>query len=233
MKICINYYGQLRDINTTVNTYNNNIKDNKNEFYILYTTWENENTDSFVNAFPNAFINKIPLPNLNNYKNIIDNFNLDPVNRKFKTIEHYIYSLYIKQYSLNTIDIFEKNNNIDIDIVINIRTDTYMFKNSIKHFYNLVDKNNNNVYCADEYKFDVYNTGALPDAMCMSLRSTANKILNQLDMLEKCVVIENNKITNFFHPETTFYNHLRNNNLNIIILPFNAYVKCPYHTTIK
>jgi hypothetical protein len=228
MKICINYYGQLRDIKTTINTYNNFIKDTNNEFHILYTTWENENTIDFKNVFKNAFINKIQLPDLSNYKNIIDNYDLDPVNRTIKSISHYILGLYIKLKSLNTIEIYENTNNIVFDIVINIRTDTYIWGSHLSTFYNLVSSNDNKVYCANEYRFDVYKTGSVTDAICFSNRNISNTILNQLNNLEKCVVIEKNNITNFFHPETTFYNNLKNEALSIIILPFNAYVSVPY-----
>jgi hypothetical protein len=40
MNICINFFGQPRFVNNANYIYNNFIKDEINNFYVLYTTWK-------------------------------------------------------------------------------------------------------------------------------------------------------------------------------------------------
>ena len=47
MKIGISYWGQLRNMSITSQTFNDFIKDENNEQHIVYTTWEDENVSEF------------------------------------------------------------------------------------------------------------------------------------------------------------------------------------------
>jgi hypothetical protein len=227
MKICLNYYGQNRDINITKYTFENFIKsDNVDiEYYILYTTWDTENTNEFKELFQNSFIEQIEYPNLNNYKFIIDNYKMDPTNPN-KTIEHYLLGLYIKKMSYKTIEKFEECNNINFDFIISLRTSIYLYDNHLSVFYNDINQNLiNKIYVAKDPCFDVHpNQPALPDIISIANKNITKKQLEQIDVLDNCLVIG----TNFFHPESSFFNILKHHKIDIISLNFRAFPQSLY-----
>lgn len=219
MKICINYYGQPRNVSLTRNIYDHFIHDQHNEFYILYTTWTTENVNDFKKIFTSAHINQIDLPNITTYNDLITNYNLDNTNQH-KSIEHYVKGLYIKKMSYHTIDNVEKKNNINFDFIISLRTDIYMADNRLSIFYDYINKNlNNNIFLAAGLKFDVYNEGAEADTICISNKQIMFKVLSQFDILPVCTL--SNK--NIFHPETSFKKCLSYYKFNVINLNFRAF----------
>ena len=220
MNICLNYFGLPRKLEVAQNTFNKYIytNDNNINYYILYTTWENENVDEFKKIFPNAYINLIDKPDLKKYDYIINNYTLDITNQ-YKSIEHYLLGLYITKMSYTTIINFENNNNINFNFIISLRTDLYL-NNHLSNFYSYINKNlNNNVYVANSPKFSIYSQPSLPNAFFISDKDTAKKILEQLDILVNC----NIKDTNFFHPESSFYNSIDFSKINIIELNLFAF----------
>ena len=225
MKICLNYYGLPRKLEVAKNTFNEYIStpNNNINYYILYTTWENENVDEFKEIFQNSYINFIEKPDLKKYDYIINNYTLDHTNN-YKSIEHHVLGLYIKKMSYNTIINFENNNNINFDFIITLRTDVYL-NNHLSNFYSIINKNlNNTVYVANSPKFSIYNQPSLPIVIFISDKETSKKILEELDILVNC----NIKDTNFFHPESSFYNALSFLKINIIELNLFAF---PQHIT--
>ena len=166
--------------------------------------------DEFKKIFPNSYINFIEKPDLKNYEYIINNYTLDITN-SYKTIEHYVLGLYIKKMSYTTIINFENNNNINFDFIITLRTDMHL-NNHLSNFYDTINKNlNNTVYVANSPKFSIYEQESLPVVMFISDKDTSKKILEQLDILINC----NIKNTNFFHPESSFYNAIAFSKINI------------------
>ena len=230
MNICLNYYGLPRNSEITKFTFNKHIHTNDNNinYYVLYTTWENENVDEFKKIFPNSYINFIEKPDIQKYNYIINNYNLDPGN-PHKTIDHYVLGMYIKKMSYTTITNFEKNNNINFDFIITIRPDIYL-NNHLSNFYDFINTNlknkdlNNTVYVANTPKFDVYGQPALPDVMFISDKDTSKKILEQLDILVNCTL----KDTNIFHPESSFYNAITFLKINIHELNLFAFPSMPW-----
>lgn len=224
MKICVNYWGELRNLEITIKVFNNFIKDNINEFYVLLTTWEEQaNLNDFLKLFPHAKIKLLKKnPDISKYSNILDNFKMDCTN-PFKSIHHYVLGLYIKNNSKYIIEEYENEYNIEFDIIISIRTDIYIYDNHLTNFYNNIFENNkktiNNVYVGIDPCFNIYNEGALPDVICIGNKETIIKCLSHIDILEKCTL---NNINNF-HPETSFYKSLVNMNLNIYKLNFRAF----------
>jgi len=226
INVCLNYYGQPRNSNITSDIYYKfiNIDDNKHKlpfnvnYHIIYTTWKYEDVSSFKKIFPNAYIEQIEEPNMENYKFLIENFKMDVTNHH-KNISHYVKGFYIKQSSLKTIEKYENNNNINFDFIITIRPDIYI-NDYLPKFYEVIsNKLDNTVYTAIDPIFAIYNSPALPDVICISNKKTMEKILNQLSILKHCTV----NGSNFFHPETSFYNALNYYNLNIIKLNFKAF----------
>ena len=143
---------------------------------------------------------------------------MDPTN-PLKSVEHYIKGLYVKQQSYNTIENYEKLNNIKFDFIITLRTDIYLDKHLFEYYEKIMNNLYNTVYVANSPKFNIYNNPSLPDVICIANKEITKKIVDQLSNLSYCVV--NN--SNLFHPETSFYNALEHLNLNILKLEFSAF----------
>jgi hypothetical protein len=206
--ICLNYYGQVRNNNITRDTYNKFIQGD-NEYHIIFTTWNNENTTDFERLFPNSYIKKIETPNMDNYLEYSTNIVVDKTNPN-KSIQHVIYGLYIKKMSYDTIEEYENINNIKFDFIISLRTDVYLNKN-LNVFYDYIynNLNDNVVFVATQPKWDVYKEGALPDVLCISNKVVMKKMLSQLDSLDKCLLANSTQ----FHPETSFCKYIKFMNL--------------------
>jgi len=218
--ICINYFGQCRDIKTTEQIYNEFIKTNDPniEYTILYTTWKDEDTTEFANLFPNAYIKKYDYPDLNDYKNIINNYSMDPTNvANKKTLIYYLLGLYIKKMSYYTI---EDVSHMKFDCIVSLRTYIYIYDLHLSTIYNNIEKET--VYVANSPKYDIYlriGQPALPDVIFISDKNTMKYILHQIDIIGNCNV----KNTNAFHPESSFYNSLAFFNLKIMCCNFRAF----------
>lgn len=217
-KVCINYFGQCRDIGVTEKIYNNFLKtsDPNIEYTILYSTWKDEDTTDFEKVFPTAYIKKYDFPDLKIYKSIVDNYSMDPTN-PYKPLEHYLLGLYIKKMSYYTIEEF---NHISFDCIVSLRTYIYIYDSHISSIYNNIEKHT--VYVANAPRFEVYsNIGqrALPDVIFASDQNTMKQILHQIDIIEQCKV----KNSNFFHPESSFFNSLDFFQLKIVCCNFRAF----------
>ena len=214
MNICINFYGQQRDLQNCIEMLKNNILNKENNFYILYTGWEDEE-QIIENLLEPCFIRRISFDKIlfNDYLKKYSNIEVDPLN-PYKTLEHVIRGLYIKQQSINTINEFVEKNNINFDIIITLRTDTKLSHSLFIDYYYIKQLGFQNIYVSRESNFDynVYNIGATSDFIFISNYENSLKILNQLDNLEDCL-IDN---TNYFHPETSFCKFLRHNKFNIV-----------------
>jgi hypothetical protein len=156
---------------------------------------------------------------MSNYSTIIQNYEMDPTNACVKNVEHYIKGLYVKQNSYNTIENYEKLNNIKFDFIITLRTDIYLDKHLFEYYEKIMNNLYNTVYVANSPKFNIYNNPSLPDVICIANKEITKKIVDQLSNLSYCVV--NN--SNFFHPETSFYNALKHLDLNILELELKAF----------
>ena len=223
MNICLNYYGQVRNNSITTETYKKYIDDKKNNIYVLYTTWDTENVTQFKDYFTNSYIRQINVPNLyDEYSDIINKCKMDPTN-PHKSITHYLFGLYIKKESYNTINTFEEEKNIKFDVIISMRTSVYI-NNNISNYYNAILNNVNDEHCtvfvANEPCFDVYNQGALPDVFYITRnKSVMKNVLSEIDILDHCLITN----TNFFHPEASFYKSLAHFKLNIVKLKLFAF----------
>lgn len=226
LNVCLNYYGQPRKLDITKNTYDNYIKLNENDplnvkYHILYTTWKSENVGEFKTLFPESYVEQIDEPNMENYEHIIKNYKMDSTNilNSNKSVENYIKGLFVKQKSFDTIERFEKEKNSKFDFIITMRTDVYLDKHLPDFYETIMSSLDNNVYVAKEPKFTIYNNPSLPDVISIADKESTKRIVGQLDILPNCVVND----SDFFHPETSFYNALKYSNLNIIELDFKAF----------
>lgn len=217
MKICINYYGKPDRLNITKEMFDYYIKDEINEFYILYSTWNTKNIDSFKVIFPNAYIKTFDIPSILEVEEYNNNFKMDSTNNH-KSIQHYIMGLYIKNKSSETILEYEKNNNIEFDFIITLRCGIYFNKEKISSFYNIILNKNNCVYLAIEPSFNIYNMGSCPDVISISNKNITLKILSQIYNIKNIII--NNE---FIHPETSFYLYLKFLDLEITQLNFMAF----------
>jgi len=92
---------------------------------------------------------------------------------------------------------------------------------NISTFYNLISQtiNNNMIYVAYEPKFNAYSQYALPDVLFIASKDVTYKMLNRLSIIEHCFV----KNTNWFHPESSFFNAIEYFGFIINELPFKAF----------
>lgn len=219
MHICLNYYGQPRNIELMKNTFEHHIKNSDITYHLLYTTWDTEPVDEIVKHFQNVFILQYPHPDNNIFTDLINRFSMDPGNWH-KTVLHYLLGLYIKSMSIKTIEEYEKNTNIKFDFIVSLRSDIYINRN-FSIFYDLIAQNMNDkmVYVACDPKFDVYSQPALPDVMFMANKYVTYKMLDQLAIVEHCAV----KNKNWFHPESSFFNAIEYLGFVINELPFKAF----------
>ena len=201
MRVCLNYYGQNRDASRTKSVYDNTIRFDQYPgltYDILYTTWKDENIEGF---FPNAFIRQVEQPNLEDYKDFIQNYKMDSSNA-FKSMEHYLLGLYIKKKSYETIEEYEKNNNITFDFIISLRTDVIIYRKHLCIFYKTIYNNLNNIiYVPNDPRFGSSSISALPDSLYIGNKEVMKKVLSQIDILKYCVIPG----TREFHPETSFF----------------------------
>lgn len=220
IKVCLNFWGQPKNIQNLQNMYESFIYDPQYDFFIVYTTWNSENITTFKNFFPTSYINLIDLPSTNdpNYMDIVNNYTLDWTNKaNGRLIKSYFLGLYCKDYSRNTINNFETNNNIKFDIILTLRPDTKLFTN-ISHFYKEINNTSNTICVASEPRYDIYREGSYPDALCISKRNEMFQLLDFINELKLNTLYN----TNIFHPETASYKIIVNKNLLIKYLDFNA-----------
>ncbi len=220
MNICVNFFGQPKFVNNAKYIYNNFIKDNSNNFHILYTTWEDENIEVFENDFPGAFIRKIKKPDESVFdKDLLENYKMDYSNAH-KTMSRYLYGFYIKAQSKETVLEYERTHNIEFDVIVTVRIYTKL-KNSISPYYERIKNDSENVYVASERLFNIHNSPSYPDTFVASNRSIGLDILDCFDVLKEST-IHNSKI---FHPETSAYNIIKNKGHKFFYMPnFYAFV---------
>jgi hypothetical protein len=222
MPICINYYGQPRELERTKRIYDEFLASSSHDVYICYTTWDTESIQEFRKLFPNSYIRQIPVPDTEAlYSETINRFSIDPSNRSRKSMAHYILGLYIKKHSYYMIEQLSSDIGATFDIVVSLRTDVYLYDCIIKDQYDDMLKTfkTNTVFVANAPKFNIYGEFGLPDVFYISDMPTMKKILFQLDILEECVVPRKR----FFHPETSFHVSLVRMGLSIIELPLRAF----------
>jgi hypothetical protein len=223
MNICINFYGQQRDMSNCINMLSNNLLDNKNKFYILYTGWKNEEP-LFEKMINPCFVRRITADKdkIDNYLKKYSNIQLDATNvANSKIFENIIYGFYIKNESINTINECINKFAIHFDLFLTLRIDTKILTPLFNEYEYIKQKGFQNVYVSkkDRLDWDIYKVGAISDFICISNYENTVKILNQLDNLQHCLIGN----TSMFHPETSFCKYLNYNNFNIERLGFLAY----------
>ena len=233
IRICINYWGQPRNRESHArDIYNSRIihpnsNENNYEFHIVYSTWKDENIETFKKLFPEAYIKQYDKPDMGQYKNIIDNYKLDKSQPSSKSLERYLYGLYIKKLSTETIIKYQEQKKIKFDIVVSLRVDCNIWDGNVFDHYNNILKlnkinvNNNEIYFANENRYDIYNQGGVPDTLLLGNLNNVLLASKQIDIIEKTTLTNTKEI----HPETAFFKGCIASGLNVKYLPFKAFPK--------
>lgn len=220
MNICVNYWGQPRQLNIIEDIYKNQINDNINNFHICYSTWKTENIENFKKIFPNAYIKQYDFPDLSLYNNIIDNYHYDDTTVS-RDIKNYILGIYILEQSLKTINEFKEMNNVNFNFIITIRPDTDIYNGTLFSYYsdinNNINNDNNTFYTANSPRFDVYNEGAVPNALFISNLHNMSKLLTFPDFKNISIM------QNIIHPETAAGKNIKYNKFNLKYLNLYAF----------
>ncbi len=218
MNICLNYWGQPRELKIIKEIYDTQIYDNKYNFYVLFTTYKNEDVKKFVEYFPNSYINQIDDINENDYEEIVKEYTFEHWSNN---ILHYIRGINLRSKSYETINNYIKEKNIKFDLVLTLRPDSDIydckFYNLYDHIFEVLNKNPNILICADKPAFDVHQCGTIPDALFISKMDTIEKILKFPNF--KIISVSNNVV----HPETASYKHVKSQNIDICYLNFYAF----------
>lgn len=220
MKICINIFGSQRDVNNTVDLVNNYIIENENEYYILYTGWENE-PQIYETLFENIYIKRFALDKqaIKEYCHKYSQYKVHDGYVPPKTLEYILEGLYIKQKSMVTIQSFMIDNNIQFDLIITVRSDTKLTDKLSNYYSEIIQHGLDKIYIANGPNWNIFNKGAASDLICISNYENTIKMLDQIRNFDKCIAEETN---NTFHPETSYYRYLRWCNDSVIRLNFEA-----------
>jgi len=221
MNICVNYWGQPRLMNIIEDIYKTQINDNINNFHICYSTWKTEDISRFKAIFPNSYIKQYDYPNLENYKDIIQKYKYDGTTIS-RDITNYIYGLFIREQSINTINEYMNIKNITFDFIITIRPDTDIYNGLLHSYYYNILENTNFLYVATHPRYDVYNQGAIPNALLISSYNNMKNILKFPNF--ELIAIDGN----YIHPETStgkqvIYNQIPIKYMNLSSFRFNNY----------
>lgn len=216
MNICINYWGQPRKLKIIKEVYESQLKDNINNFHICYSTWKTEDVQDFKAIFPDAYVIQYDLPDFTLYEDIIFKFKYDHTTVS-KDIKNYILGLYIREQSLKTINKYIQNHNIIFDFIITLRPDTNIYNGNLKQYYDNINNNSNILYLAKEPRYDIYNQGAVPDALLISNFYNMNKLIS-------FPIFENIAIDgNIIHPETATGKNIIHNSFVVNYLDIYAF----------
>lgn len=226
MNICVNYWGQPRLLNVIEHIYNSQINDGLNNFHICYTTWKDENVSKFKELFKDSYINQIDKPNLEleKYKDIINKFTYHSYN---PDIKHYMLGIYIREQSLKTVVEYQMQKNINFDFIITIRPDTIISEGVLYSYYSTIIKNMDYIYVCDRPRYDIYNKGAIPDAVFISSLDTITKIIKSFSFEKDNDIppdFDNVCVNgNIIHPETVSGQLIRLSDIPIYFLNLHAF----------
>lgn len=109
------------------------------------------------------------------------------------------------------------NNNINFDIIITIRPDTDVYDGLLNTCYVSMLENTNMLYVATHPRFDIYNQGAIPDALLISNFDVMVKLLKFPDF--RFISIHKNII----HPETATGKNVKHQNICVKYLNLSAF----------
>ena len=188
MNICINIFGQQKLIETLKSTLEKNIIDSHNTFHLLYTGWKDEEP-IFENLFPESYVVRI-----NKNQELIDiysekykNIFLDNTN-SYKNINHLINGFYIKNKSIETIEKYMLEKNINFDLIITMRTYTNIFYNYKLNYDIMKSIGLEKVFVPKGRDFNIYKTGSCCDTIVIANKSNTMKILEQINYIDKSII---------------------------------------------
>jgi hypothetical protein len=226
-KVCINFVGQPKYLYNLSDIFENYIYSPDYEYHILYTTWKDVNVDEVKQTCPNIFIKHIDKPDTpdhpyyNEYLHIINNFNYDGSNLFMgKKINNFFLAQFIRDQSRYTIEEYEKTNSIIFDIIVTTRLDVDIQHQNISNYFNqILETKENTLFVGNAPMYDLYNQGSYPDALLMSNKNTMLQLLDYITILKFCAMDNN-----IFHPETASYKIATSKNINVVYLPFYAFI---------
>ena len=213
MKILLSFIGLQRTIMKTHENLKETLLNNKDEFTIIFVTWESENTEDFNNMFPDAIIHKIP--DINFYNN--PDFDKWTGNM---TMNHHLISvipdrkdafyLYYRQTYLwyKTAKIIEEKY-LHFDIVVKARPDCIIENNKINSFYHLID--DTSLFVPNEPKHAIVENYTCTDILFFA---TPHVMINLLNILHNVEYLHN-KYNIPVHHETMLFLLAYDNKLQI------------------
>lgn len=214
MKICIGFHGQLRSFKKIGADLKSKIIDPNNECIILFSTWEHEPINDFIEVFPEAYIKQFKIETQEDFK-WDPKSRMDPGNPNKTILNFWRYQKSLENLNI-LINEYENETNLEFDIILRIRTDVQLTDYIYQYYSTVID---NNIYVPSEPNYPIYNKPAYPDFLAFGKNKEMKNILNGIKIIEECT-----HEPNTFHPETVAYGIINYYNYNCNYLPFSSYI---------
>jgi len=218
--ICILYHGQLRTFKKAVIFHKKNlfVQNKDYKYHVIFSTWVNECVIDFQTEYKNSYIKQEACPERSELC-WDDRFKPHNSNPQLNgDIFPFYCQMKLWKNALDALNEYETSHNINFDLIIRLRPDTYFtsfhdFSNEYKFYFDNIKLNN--VYVPEERRFDVYKTGSVPDQICFGNKDVITKILLSIN-----IVTDVQQEPFVIHPETSLHNIMKYYDMNIIYLKF-------------
>jgi len=200
MNICIGFHGQVRNFKQNGNNLKSQIIDDndKNNYIVLFSTWENEPIQDFLDIFPIAYVKQYAIED--NTKMFWDsNISMDITNSYKKLIDFWRYQKSLENLYL-LIEEYEQKNNIKFDLILRIRPDIKLNMNLCEYYFY---PQKGHIYVPSQPNYDIFGIGAYPDLLALGGNEEMKDILNGIYVVKFCTIIINGD--KIIHPETLAY----------------------------
>ena len=133
-------------------------------------------------------------------------------------IVRYIFGLFIRDKSINTINEYMNIKNIEFDFIITIRPDSNIYDGILNKYYSNIKDNASLLHTATHPRFDIFNEGAVPDALLISNYNNMKKVLKFPNF--ETIAVNGNII----HPETSTGKTIIHNQIDLNYLNLSSFI---------
>lgn len=232
MNICLCFIGLQRTFEKTYkNIIESLIHNDGSKFYILYVTWESENTDLFKNVFPFATIAKFPdiTMEYKEFQSWKKNLQMHISWRRTYEPDMALFRYFQQIYLWKQTAIILKQLSNTFDIIARLRTDVRYSSPIYPIYHRILATDATSIYFSKYQEQYILNEGeCCPDQFFIGKPDAMIKILEIMDYVDlyKINYIERKRKwftndtleTNILQPESTLYYFLKGENLSFTYL---------------
>jgi len=225
MNILICFIGLVRTITKTIDNLKKQFFNDKDTFIVIFVTWESENTDDFVNCFPNASIFKLQDIYIDNnihfdqwcQNTVMHHSWINTYGSNKQALFNYYRQIYLWDKAA---DILETYNNIDI--IIRSRTDVLVLNECVQNYYNKVT--NSTIFFSNEPRHSIVDNVGCPDYIFLGIPKNVIKLLKIIHYVNYLynkynVPIQSETTIHFFLLDNFLEKIYMNNSIEVIRNP--------------